>query len=67
MAEQAAVTPESLFEMRWVSDPQLAPDGRRVAYVEHWVEEIEKDGKKRQTYRTALFISDSSDSKPRRW
>jgi dipeptidyl aminopeptidase/acylaminoacyl peptidase len=52
--------------MRWVSDPQLAPDGRRVAYVEHWVEEIEKDGKKRQTYRTALFISDSSDSKPRR-
>lgn len=66
MAEQSLCTPESLFDMRWVSDPQLAPDGQRVVYVEHWVEEIERDGKKRPGYRTALFLSDGPEAKPRR-
>lgn len=66
VTEQTVCTPESLFDMRWVSEPQLAPDGQRVVYVEHWVEEIEKDGKKRQGYRTALFISDGPDQPPRR-
>lgn len=66
MAEQSLCTPESLFDMRWVSDPQLAPDGQRVVYVEHWVEEIERDGKKRPAYRTALFLSDGPEAKPRR-
>ncbi len=65
MAEQRC-TPESLFEMRWVSDPQLAPDGRRVAYVEHWVEELETDGKRRQAYRTAIYLSTGPDETPRR-
>jgi dipeptidyl aminopeptidase/acylaminoacyl peptidase len=52
--------------MRWVSDPQVAPDGQRVAYVEHWIEEIEKDGKQRKAYRSAIFLSASPDQPPRR-
>ena len=65
MAEQHC-TPESLFEMRWVSDPQLAPDDQAVAYVEHWVEEIEKDGKQRPAYRSAVYLSTGPDTTPRR-
>ncbi len=65
MAEQHC-TPESLFAMRWVSDPQLAPDGERVAYVEHWVEEIEKEGKWRCAYRSAIYLSSAADEAPRR-
>src|SRR5918997_1502582 len=64
--ERKPFTPESLYELRWVSDPQIAPDGRRVAYVEHWVEEGTKDGKQTLVYRTALFLSDDLDAKPRR-
>jgi dipeptidyl aminopeptidase/acylaminoacyl peptidase len=64
--ERKACTPESLFELRWVSDPQLAPDGWRVAYVEHWIEEVEKEGKKRPAYRSAIFLSESLDQEPRR-
>lgn len=66
MAEQKPFTPESLFEMRWVADPQLAPDGERVAYTEHWVEEIEKDGKSKQAYRSAIYLSESADKPSRR-
>ena len=66
MTEQKQVTPESLYELRWVSDPQLAPDGQRVAYVEHWVEEIEKDGNKRPAYRTAVYLSEAADQRSRR-
>ncbi|WP_026369198.1 prolyl oligopeptidase family serine peptidase [Kallotenue papyrolyticum] len=66
MSERKPVTPESLYELRWVSDVRLAPDGRRVAYVEHWVEEIEKDGKKRKGYRSAIYLSEGPQAEPRR-
>lgn len=64
--ERKQFTPESLFELRWVSDPQIAPDGRQVAYVEHWVAEGTKDGKRTLVYRTALFLSRDAESEPRR-
>ncbi len=66
MSAHKAITPESLWELRWVSDPQIAPDGQRVAYVEHWVEEIEKDGKRRKAYRSAIYLSEGDDAPPRR-
>src|SRR5688572_12931981 len=65
MADQKC-TPESLFELRWVSDPQLAPDERRVAFVEHWVEDVTRDGKTRKAYRTAIMLSTDGDATPRR-
>lgn len=59
-------TPESLYELGWISDPQVAPDGERVAWVQHWVEEGTKDGKQTLVYRTALYLSDKPDVQPRR-
>lgn len=64
--ERKPFTPESLYDLRWVSDPQIAPDGKRVAYVEHWIEEGDKDGKRTQVYRTALYLSEGPDTVPRR-
>ena len=64
--ERKSFVPESLYDLQWVSDPQIAPDGRRVAYVQHWVEEGEKDGKQMLVYRTALFLSEGPDAEPRR-
>jgi len=64
--ERKTCTPESLFELRWVSDPQIAPDGQRVTFVEHWIEDVEKDGKQRKAYRTAIYVSDAPGSRPRR-
>jgi dipeptidyl aminopeptidase/acylaminoacyl peptidase len=64
--ERKTCSPESLFEMRWVSDPQIALDGQQLAYVEHWVEAIEKDGKQRQGYRSAIFLSAGPEQQPRR-
>ncbi len=55
-------TPESLLDFRWTSDPQIAPDGTRVVWVEQWVEEIEKDGKQRPGYRSAIWLSDAPDA-----
>ena len=66
VSEHRPFTPESLSELRWVSDPQIAPDGRRVVYVEHWVEEVKKDGKVRPAYRTALCLSEAPHAEPRR-
>lgn len=66
MPERKKCIPESLFELRWVAEPQVAPDGRQVAYVEHWVEEIEKDGKQRKAYCSAIYLSAGPDEQPRR-
>jgi len=66
LSDSKPFTPESLLDFRWTSDPQIAPDGLRVAWVEQWIEEIEKDGKKRQSYRSALWLSDTPDTAPRR-
>ena len=30
---QRAMTPQDITHIRFVSDPQLSPDGRRVAFV----------------------------------
>jgi dipeptidyl aminopeptidase/acylaminoacyl peptidase len=64
--EGTPFTPESLYDLGWVSDPQVAPDGEKVAWVQHWVEEGHKDGKQTLVYRTALFVSDGPDTEPRR-
>lgn len=66
MTERKRFTPESLLEMRGVSDPQIAPDGVRVAYVEHWIEAAVKTGKTRSGYRTCIMLSETADGPPRR-
>lgn len=66
MTERQPFTPKSLLEMRGTSDPQIAPDGEQVVYVEHWIETITKDGKTRPGYRTALMLSSGPGAAPQR-
>jgi dipeptidyl aminopeptidase/acylaminoacyl peptidase len=32
------MVPEDLYELRWVADPRLSPDGATVAFVESWLD-----------------------------
>jgi dipeptidyl aminopeptidase/acylaminoacyl peptidase len=47
---QRTITAEDLYRFRWVSDPQLAPDGRRIAFV---VKTVDRET---NTYRTAIWM-----------
>jgi dipeptidyl aminopeptidase/acylaminoacyl peptidase len=48
-----------LFRFVWIADPQISPDGRRVAFVRVTVNE-KKDG-----YDTALWMVETSGGAPR--
>jgi acylaminoacyl-peptidase len=49
-----ALAPASLREFNWVSDPRLAPDGRRVAFVQTRVDAARDD------YATSIWIADGA-------
>jgi len=49
-AQKRNITEKDLFSFNWIADPQLAPDGSRVAFVKVTVNE-KKDG-----YNTAIWI-----------
>jgi len=49
-----------VFELEWVSDPQISPDGRRVVYVRNGMD-VMSDGK---WSRLWLIDSDGSDNTP---
>src|SRR6185295_903420 len=49
-AEKRMLTEMDLFKFVWVADPQISPDGSRVAFVRVWVNQ-KADG-----YDTALWI-----------
>ena len=66
MAPKKPFTTESLLELRGVSDPQVAPDGVRVVYVEHWIETIPKDGHDVPAYRSTIMLSEGPEAPPRR-
>lgn len=66
MTDKKRFTPESLFEMKGVSDPQISPDGVRVAYVEHYIEAGDKQKREPSAYRTQIMVSDGPDVAPRR-
>src|SRR3954468_7131921 len=56
-AEKRNITEKDLFDFVWIGDPQVAPDGSRVAFVRVTVNE-KKDG-----YDTSIWIvaTDGSD------
>lgn len=60
MAKKPVFEIADLYKLRGVSDPQMAPDGHRVAYVE---ERIDREARK---YLTTLSVVDSTGGKPRR-
>jgi len=49
-ADKRAITEMDLFKFVWIADPQISPDGSRVAFVRVWVNQ------KADRYDTALWI-----------
>src|SRR5687768_8481591 len=52
--------PMDIFGLEWASDPQISPDGRRVAYVRHSMD-VMKDRRRSQIW---LIDADGSDHRP---
>jgi dipeptidyl aminopeptidase/acylaminoacyl peptidase len=60
-AQKRSITEKDLFQFNWIGDPQISPDGTRVAFVKVSVNE-KKDG-----YDTSLWsVSTRGDEAPRR-
>jgi dipeptidyl aminopeptidase/acylaminoacyl peptidase len=59
-AGKRPITETDLFKFVWISDPQISPDGKQVAFVRVTVDES-KDG-----YDTALWIVPADGSAPAR-
>ncbi|MCF6136718.1 S9 family peptidase [Pseudalkalibacillus berkeleyi] len=60
MDQQNGVQIEDLLKLKFVSDPQLSPDGKRLVYV---VKEINEDKK----YQSNLYMMDVATKKVARW
>lgn len=52
-AAQSPLSPRDLFDLEFAADPQIAPDGRRVAYVRHGFD-VRTD-----TARSAIWLVDA--------
>src|SRR2546426_4151702 len=53
-ADKRAITEMDLFKFVWIADPQISPDGSRVAFVRVWVNQ------KADRYDSALWIVPTS-------
>ena len=51
---------EDIYQLKWLSDPQLSPDGSKIAYVEKQV-----DPKDRYKYQSRICLVDTKGSAPR--
>ena len=60
LAEKRPITEKDLWDFVWIGDPQVAPDGARVAFVRVSVNE-KKDG-----YDTALWSVAVTGGEPTR-
>jgi dipeptidyl aminopeptidase/acylaminoacyl peptidase len=59
-AERRPVTEKDIFKFVWIADPQISPDGSRVAFVRVTVDE------KKDQYDTAIWMARSDGSEPPR-
>ncbi|MFN0087423.1 MAG: S9 family peptidase [Blastocatellia bacterium] len=57
--DKRGITETDLFKFNWIADPQISPDGSRVAFVKVWVNQ------KADRYDSALWIV-PTDGKPAR-
>lgn len=58
-ADKRAITEMDLFKFAWIADPQISPDGSRVAFVRVWVNQ------KADRYENALWIVPTSSGPAR--
>jgi dipeptidyl aminopeptidase/acylaminoacyl peptidase len=60
-AQKRSITEKDIFQFNWIGDPQISPDGSRVAFVKVTVNE------KRDGYDTSIWsVSMRGDEAPRR-
>ena len=60
-AQKRSVTEKDIFQFNWIGDPQISPDGSRVAFVRVTVDE------KKTGYETAIWsVSMRGEEQPRR-
>lgn len=60
-AQKRSITEKDIFHFNWIGDPQISPDGARVAFVKVTVDE------KKTGYDTAIWsVSTRGDEQPRR-
>ena len=60
-AQKRSITEKDIFQFNWIGDPQISPDGSRVAFVKVTVDE------KKTGYDTAIWsVSTRGDEAPRR-
>src|SRR5437899_742890 len=60
-AAKRPITEQDLFRFVWIADPQISPDGSRVAFVRARVNE-KKDG-----YETEIWMVSTRGETPLRW
>src|SRR5678815_5010323 len=56
-----AMTPQDITRTRFISDPQLSPDGRRVAFVVTTLSEDQDE------YLSNIWVVDTAGGEPRRF
>src|SRR5919199_1695464 len=56
-----AMTPQDITRIRFISDPQLSPDGRRVAFVITMLSEDQDE------YLSNIWVVDTAGGEPRRF
>lgn len=62
MAEKRRIVPEDLYRLVFVSDPQISPDGTKIAYVRTRIDEKTKE------YRSEIWMAPTNGrSKPVRF
>jgi len=60
-SQKRSITEKDIFQFNWLGDPQISPDGSRVAFVKVTVDE------KKTGYDTAIWsVSTRGDEQPRR-
>src|SRR2546423_15621269 len=60
-AQKRSITEKDIFHFNWIGDPQISPDGSRVAFVKVTVDE------KKTGYDTAIWsVSTRGDEQPGR-
>jgi dipeptidyl aminopeptidase/acylaminoacyl peptidase len=57
--DKRMISEADLFKFVWIADPQISPDGSRVAFVRVWVNQ------KADRYDSALWITSTSSGAPR--
>jgi dipeptidyl aminopeptidase/acylaminoacyl peptidase len=59
--QKRPITEKDIFQFNWIGDPQISPDGSRVAFVKVSVDE------KKTGYETSIWsVSTKGDEQPRR-